>query len=121
MELAAVAGPSTGNKSLGDLLRCLFFTFCFCVFQVHLRSVAEPEPPRAATFRVELEPELIFLLAGAESQSYICLSQLRLHLFAKQKRKAFVVVTKHDLRAIYNGNSDPKKTCIHNSLFKSAK
>ena len=63
MELAAVAGPSTGNKSLGDLLRCLFITFCFCVFQVHLRSVAEPEPPGAATFRVELEA--IFLFAGS--------------------------------------------------------
>ena len=30
-------------------------------------SVAEPEPPGAATFRVEPEP--IFLLAGAESRS----------------------------------------------------
>ena len=30
-------------------------------------SVAEPEPPGAATFRVEPEP--IFLLAGAESWS----------------------------------------------------
>ena len=30
-------------------------------------SVAEPEPPGAATFRVEPKP--IFLLAGAESRS----------------------------------------------------
>ena len=29
--------------------------------------------------------------------------------------------TKHDLKAIYNGKCDPKKTCINNSLFKSSK
>ena len=32
-----------------------------------ITSVAEPEPPGAATFRVEPEP--IFYLAGAESRS----------------------------------------------------
>ena len=30
-------------------------------------------------------------------------------------------MTKHDLRAIYNGKCDPKKTCINNSLLKSSK
>ena len=79
MELAAVAGPSTGNKSLGDLLRCLFFTFCFCVFQVHLRSVAEPEPPRAATFRVELEA--IFCLPALAAS------------FCQARKKSLLVVT----------------------------
>ena len=34
-------------------------------------SVAEPEPPGAATFRVAPEPELIFFLAGAGSRSRI--------------------------------------------------
>ena len=32
-------------------------------------SVAEPEPPGAATFRAAPEPELIFFLVGAGSRS----------------------------------------------------
>ena len=45
-------------------------------------SVAEPEPPGAATFRVEPKPELIFYWAGAAF-----FRRLQLHLFGKQKRK----------------------------------
>ena len=52
-------------------------------------SVAEPEPPGAATFRVEPEP--IFLLAEAESRSRLFLRRLRLHLFGKQQRKALLL------------------------------
>ena len=37
------------------------------------------------------------------------------------KKESLVVVTKHDLRAIYTGKCDPKKTCIINSLFKNSK
>ena len=41
--------------------------------------------------------------------------------FWRAKKESLVVVTKHNLRAIYNGKCDPKKTCINNSLFKSSK
>ena len=41
--------------------------------------------------------------------------------FWQAKKESLVVVTKHDLRAIYNGKCDPKKTCINNSFFKSSK
>ena len=64
-------------------------------------SVAEPEPSGAATFRVEPEP----IFGWSEPA----------------KKEILVIVTKHALRAIYNGNCDPKKTCINNSLFKSSK
>ena len=47
--------------------------------------VAEPEPPGAATFRVEPAP--IFLLAEAESRS---------RLFLASKKESLVVVTKHE-------------------------
>ena len=70
-------------------------------------SVAESEPPGAATLRMEPEPHF--------------LRRLRLHLFDKQKKESLVVVTKNDLRAIYNGKCDPKKTSINTSLFKSSK
>ena len=40
---------------------------------------------------------------------------------ALAKKESLVVVTKHELREIYNGICDPKKTCINNSLFKSSK
>ena len=49
----------------------------------HSSSVAEPELPGAATFRVELEPEPIFLLAGAAPAPAA--------LFGKQERKALLL------------------------------
>ena len=71
----------------------------------------------AATFRVEPEP--IFLLSRAERRSRLLFRRLRMHLFNKQKKESLVVVTEHDLKAVYKGIYDPNKTCIINSLFKS--
>ena len=51
-------------------------------------SVAEPEPPGAATFRAVPEPEPIFFGRSREPepQSHF-LRRLRLHLLSMQKRK----------------------------------
>ena len=49
------------------------------LFILYENSVAEPEPPGAATFRVEPEPPFLRRL------------RLRLHLFDKQKRKALLL------------------------------
>ena len=68
----------------------------------------------AATFRVEPEP--IFLKAGADFFKAAPATS-----FWQAKKESLVVLTKHDLRANYNGKCDPKKTCIINSLFKSSK
>ena len=58
-----------------------------------------PEPRAAAAF---------FKAAAAAS-------------FWQAKQESLVVVTKHDLIAIYNGKCDLKKTCINNSIFKRSK
>ena len=79
-----------------------------------LISVVEPELPGAATLRVELER--IFLLAGATFFKAAPAAS-----FWQAKKESLVVVTKHDLRSIYNGKCDLKKPCINNSLFKSSK
>ena len=63
-----------------------------------------------------MEPEPIFLLAGAAFFKAAPAAS-----FWQAKKESLVVVTKHDLRAIYNGKCDPKKTCINNSLFKNSK
>ena len=68
----------------------------------------------AATSRVEPEP--IFLLAGAAFFKAAPAAS-----FWQAKKESLVVVTKDDLRSIYKGNCDLKKTCINNSLFKSSK
>ena len=71
----------TLNPSIVEIQSKSFRLWFPMKFPVYI-SVAEPEPPGAATFRVEPKP--IFLLAGAESR-------LRLHLFGKQKRKALLL------------------------------
>ena len=73
----------------------------------------------APTFRGEPEPS-----AGAAFFKMVCTpgrykkkkalqavlrSRLRLHLLASRKGKP-CVVTKHDIKAVYNGKCDPKKT-----------
>ena len=65
----------------------------FKKFQVLPPVVAEP--PGAATFRVWPEP--IFLLAGADSRSRLFKAALA------ASKKESLVLTKHDLRAIYDG------------------
>ena len=57
------------------------------------------------------------------SEAAVLRSRSRLEpIFCWQaKKEGLAVVTKHDLRAIFNGKCDPKKTCINNSLFKSSK
>ena len=67
----------------------------FKKLQVLPPVVAEPEPPGTATFRVWPEP--IFLLAGAESRSRLFKAALA------ASKKESLVLTKHDLRAIYDG------------------
>ena len=62
-----------------------------------------PEPPGAATCKVEPEPN--FLLAGAAFFKVAPASS-----FWQAKKESLVVVTKHDLRAIYNGKCNLKKT-----------
>ena len=37
------------------------------------------------------------------------------------KKENLVVVTKHDLKAMYNGKCGPKTTCITSSLLMSSK
>ncbi len=74
-------------------------------------SVAEPEPPLLGWSRSRLfvgrsrEPEPEPPPAAS---------------FWQANKKSLAVVTKHDLRAIYTGKCDPKKTCINNSLFISS-
>ena len=65
-------------------------------------SIAEPKPPGATTFRVEAEP--IFLLAGAAFFNPALAASFW------QAKKESLVVTKHDLRAIYNGKCNSNKT-----------
>ena len=93
LELVTVFGASAYNRWIVN------------IYTGVTSSVSEPEPPGAATFRVEPEP--IFLLAGAGAAAPAA-------FFGKH------LVTKHDLRTIYNGKCDPKKNCINNSLFKSS-
>ena len=59
-----------------------------------------------ATFRVEPDP--IFLLAAAGAAFFKAPPALAAS-FWQAKKESLVVVTKHDLRAIYNGKCDPKK------------
>ena len=65
-----------------------------------LISVVEPEPPGAATFRVEPEPIFISpeLRAGA---AFFQGLWLRLHLFGEKKKESLVLFTKLDLKAVY--------------------
>ena len=63
-----------------------------------------------------MEPEPIFLLAGAAFFKAASAASFWQAIKGKP-----CVVTKHDLKAIYNGKSDPKKTCITNALFKNSK
>ena len=70
---------------------------------ISTRSVAEPEPPGAATFR--MEPGPIFLLAGAESlkkDGFGC-------IFLASKKGKPCSCNKYDLRAIYKGKYDSIK------------
>ena len=86
-------------------------------------SVAEPESPGAAWSR--LEPPLL----GWNRSRFFCWPEPRAGAvffkaapaasFWQAKKERLFVVTKHDLRAMYNGKCDHKKTCINNSLFKS--
>ena len=41
--------------------------------------------------------------------------------FWQAKKECLVVVTKHDLKAMYNGKCGPKTTCITSSLLMSSK
>ena len=66
-------------------------------------SVAEPEPP----------------LLGWRRSRLFCWPKPRAS-FWQAKKESLVVVTKHDVSAIYTGKCDPKKTCINNSLFISS-
>ena len=74
-------------------------------------SVAEPEAPLLGCSRSRFfcwpEPraEAAFFKAALAAS------------FWQAKKKSLVDVTKHDLKTIYNGKCDPKKTCIDNSLF----
>ena len=53
-----------------------------------------------------VEPEPIFLMAGAESRSGSgC-------IFWKAEKESLVLVSKHDLRAIYTGKCDPKRLAL---------
>ena len=74
-----------------------------------LSSVAEPEPPGAANFRMAPEPEQIFSAPGGAAPS---LRWLRLHLFGKQIKPCFLFI-KHEFRAIYKDNMTLKKVCIN--------
>ena len=42
-------------------------------------------------------------------------------IFLASKKGKPCVVTKNDLKAVYNSKCGPKKTCINNSLFKNTK
>ena len=66
------------------------------------------------------EPEPVFFWAGADSRSHL-FNAAPAASFWQAEKESLVVVTKHDLRAIFNGKCDPKNTCIINSLFKSSK
>ena len=62
------------------------------------------------------EPGAIFLWAGVAFFKAAPAAS-----FWQATKESLVVVTKHDLRAIYMGKCDPKKTCINNSPFRSLK
>ena len=86
-----------------------------------VRSRSRLEPPllgwslAGADFLVS---EPFFLLAGAERRSrFFKAAPAQAASFCQAEKESLVVVTKQDLRAIYNGKCDPKKTCIDNSLF----
>ena len=59
-------------------------------------SVVEPEPPGAATFRVEPEPELIFCWPEPRARAAFFTAALALAAsFWQAKKERLVVVTKH--------------------------
>ena len=74
------------------------------IYFTYLTSVAEPEPkpPGATTFRVEPEPEPLYFKAAPSSAASVW----------QAKMESLVVVTKYDLRAIYNGKCDPKRLAL---------
>ena len=51
-----------------------------------------------------VEPEPIFLMAGAESRSGC--------IFWQAEKESLVLVSKHDLRAIYTSKCDPKRLAL---------
>ena len=96
--LAFINAPSK-SLVLGPVLRCRSRLELQLVRWSRSRIFCWPEPRAGAAF---------FKAAPAAS-------------FWQAKKESLVVVTKHDLRAIYNGKCDLKKTCIIYSLFKSSK
>ena len=105
-------GILVGNRGIGEGTQALRYGIQALSYGIHALtvSVAEPEPPLSGWSRSRFVcwPEPPFKAALAAS-------------FWQAKKKSLVVVTKHDLKAIYNGKCYPKKTCINNSLFKSSK
>ena len=81
-----------------------------------MTSVAEPEPPGAATFRVEPEP--IFFMAGPKSRSRLSAPAAS---FWQAKEESLVLVTHMTQEQFIKRKYDPEKTCTNNSLFKSSK
>ena len=65
-----------------------------------LISVAEPEPP---------------ILGWSRSQFFYWSEPAA--SFWQAKKESLVVVTKHDLKAIYNNKCDPKKQCCGAATF----
>ena len=77
-----------GRNFLADFVNNKTNILKFLVKTFVVPSVAEPEPPEAATFRV-VEPEPIFFVGGSGC------------IFLQAKNESLVVVTKHDLKAMY--------------------
>ena len=79
-----------GRNFLADFVnnKTNILKFLVKTFVVPVPSVAESEPPEAATFRV-VEPEPIFFVGGSGC------------IFLQAKNESLVVVTKHDLKAMY--------------------
>ena len=74
---------------------------CTGITWTHWISVAEPEPP----------------LLGWSLSRFFKAASAPVISFWQAKKESLVVVRNLDLKAIYNGKCDPKKTYITNLLF----
>ena len=87
-------GILVGNRGIGEGTQALRYGIQALSYGIHALtvSVAEPEPPLSGWSRSRFVcwPEPPFKAALAAS-------------FWQAKKKSLVVVTKHDLKAIYNG------------------
>ena len=93
----------------------IYFTKIFGAFlHIILEGFLAPKPVLRS--QSHLEPPLF----GWSRSQFFCWPELRASFWQAKKGKP-CSCDKHDLKAIYKGRYDPKKTYINNSLIKSSK